>query len=88
MIVEFDTNKFCSVRAKDKNGEWFRIEGKCLRCGKCGCETCDHFTHEIVDDKRIGKCKRQFEKPFLCALYPYDPHDKLKEGCGFKWIKE
>lgn len=88
MIVEFDTQKRHTTRAKDKNGDWWRVEGKCLRCGQCGCFGCEYFTHEVLDGKRVGKCKRVFTKPFLCAMYPYSPDTPLKPGCGFKWVKE
>ena len=85
MIVEFDTNQWKTLRAKDKAGAWHTLTGKCLRCGRCGCLPCDYFAHEVVDGKRIGKCLRQFEKPFMCAIYPYDPTAELKDGCGFRW---
>lgn len=88
MIVEFDTQHKHSTRAKDNNGNWWSVKGKCLRCGKCGCGKCDYFTHERIDGKMLGKCLRQFEKPFMCAIYPYDPDTPLKDGCGFNWEKE
>ena len=90
MIVEFDSSKFQSLRAKDKNGDWWKVTGKCLRCGNCGCieSRCIHFTHETVDGKKLGKCMRQFEKPFMCAIFPFDPDTPLPETCGFKWEKE
>lgn len=90
MIVEFDTKKRHSLRAKDKNGHWHRVLGKCLRCGKCGCikSKCQYLSYEKVDGKMIAKCLRQFEKPFLCAMFPYDPDSPLPKGCGFSWEKE
>ena len=90
MIVEFDTKKFRPVRVKDKRGNWWIVEGECLRCGKCGCITsgCVHFTREKLDGVWKGKCLRQFEKPFMCALFPYDPDSGLPEGCGFKFVKD
>ena len=85
MIIEFDSSKKHPTRAKDKSGKWRKLAGKCLRCGQCGCFPCDNFTHEVVDGKRIGKCLKQFEKPFMCTMYPYSPDDELKPGCGFRW---
>ena len=90
MRVEIETKTFSPTRAMDKNGEWWTLLGQCLRCGQCGCieSVCVHFTYEILNGKKTGKCKRQFEKPFMCVLYPSDPHQELKPGCGFKWEKE
>ena len=87
-IVEFDTNLFHSTRAKDEHGNWWRIEGKCLRCGKCCRHDCPYLTTEIVDKKEIYKCTIQFHKPFLCAMHPYEPDIPLNDGCGFKWVRE
>ncbi len=84
MIVEFDTNKWRTIRTKDRDGKWHILVGKCKRCGAC-CGECKDLAHEVVDGKRIGKCKIQFTKPFMCALYPSDPADGLKPGCGFRW---
>ena len=87
-IVEFDTRKRHPTRAQAKNGEWWRVHGKCLRCGRCCPQDCESFTHEVVDNKRIAKCAISFRKPFMCAVYPLDPFAPLKDGCGFSWEKE
>jgi hypothetical protein len=90
MIVVVDTKKFAPIRVQDKNGNWWTIKGKCKRCGKCGCvvSKCVHFTREKIDGVNIGKCLRQFEKPFMCVLYPFDPLKPLPKGCGFEFVKE
>lgn len=90
MIVEFDAKRNHTTRAQDKDGNWWLVEGECLRCGECGCikSECIHFTHEKLDGVMTGKCKRQFEKPFMCAVFPYDPDSPLPDGCGFGWTKE
>jgi hypothetical protein len=43
---------------------------------------------EVVDGKKIARCKAHFSKPFMCAIYPFDPYDPLPDGCGFSWEKE
>jgi hypothetical protein len=90
MIVVYDTKKHRTIRAQDKDGRWWCVEGDCLRCGGCGCikSKCIHFTREKLDGVMKGKCLRQFEKPVMCAMYPYDPASPLPEGCGLRWIKE
>ena len=88
MIVEFDTSRFCSTRAKDEHGSWWRVLGSCLRCGKCCLADCADLNNEVLDGVKKAKCVSQFYKPFMCAMYPYNPDAPLKDGCGFKWEKE
>lgn len=70
------------------NGEIWRVEGECSRCGKC-CERgiCQSYDHEVLNGKRIAKCNAQWSKPWQCKIYPMNPYEDLTEGCTYKWRK-
>lgn len=88
MVVEFDVSKSQTIRAKDGDGRWWRLNGKCLRCGKCctiGTTECKQLEYERIDGVMLAKCKVQFFKPFSCFIYPDDPTRPLEDGCGFSW---
>ena len=87
-LVVFDPNKMAVVKVRDKSGVWWKLEGKCLRCGKCCGRKCTDLTSEILDGKKMAKCNAQWTKRWGCMLYPIDPHQELRDGCGYSWTKE
>jgi len=94
MVVEFDRDSERVIRAQDNNGEWWKLEGECRRCGQC-CrdypEPCEHLDYEIVNNMKLAKCKIQrggLGKPWGCMVYPRNPDEALYPDCGFRWIKE
>lgn len=89
VVVEFDIRARTVLRARDADGKWWRLEGQCLRCGKC-CEdgNCPELKYETLDGKPQASCKVEWSKPWRCAVYPNDPHQELHEGCGYWWEAE
>jgi len=88
MQVVFDWKKMNVLKAQDKEGNWFVLNGECSRCGACCVwENCNHLTYENINDKKVSKCKIQTIKPWHCAIYPKDPSAKLFDSCTFKWEK-
>ena len=80
------------------NGELWKLNGECNRCGAC-CEktkmmikefqkedgTCKHFSFETVDGNKLGKCAIMWARPAFCMLYPRNPYEKLDDECSYSW---
>ena len=84
-------NKGKVLEAEDKDGNWYKIMGNCLRCGKCCKEVgCEYLYFESIENKNCACCKLQGRhggKPWGCMIYPNDPNEALPDYCGYKWRK-
>lgn len=82
-----------------KNGEIWKLEGECNRCGDC-CEHinipelvrdtgqgCKHLSYETWDGKEVSSCNIYWIRPCFCALYPRDPNEELFPNCSYKWVR-
>ncbi len=82
------------IRVLLSNGEAWKLNGKCLRCGEC-CHSnrggCESFEHEILNGVEVAKCnaRTQWAKPWQCKIYPTNPYDPKEqfETCGYSWEK-
>ena len=83
-----------------ENGEVWKLEGECTRCGICCGKTkmpivefqnkergCKHFCYETVNGEKLGKCNIIWTRPAFCMMYPNEPNEPLPEECGYKWKK-
>lgn len=78
------------------NGEVWKRNGYCNRCGMC-CDNikgdlakensndCKHQKHENLNDEKVSVCKIYWTRPYQCAVYPFDPYDELYEKCSYSW---
>ena len=81
-----------------ENGEVWELTGECNRCGQC-CEqtkmpvpelrnpdgSCKKYTRETENGIQQGKCNIMWSRPYWCAIYPRDPHEKLHDKCSYIW---
>ena len=71
--------------ARDRLGHWYRLVGKCNRCGGC----CKGYNCEYISFKDgVAVCAQHvqgFGKPWVCWLYPKNPDAKLDDRCGYSW---
>ena len=69
------------------NGKHYKIEGSCIRCGKCCEGKCHWFDRE--PDGSASCLIHGRAKPWDCFLYPAtrDPSNPLLEGCGYKIVE-
>ena len=87
-----------TVKQVEIDGELWELLGECSRCGKCCVESnmpvkdfqneegkCKHFSYEVENDIKVGKCAIHWGRPAFCMLYPRDPYAELNGGCSFKW---
>ena len=88
--IELDYKRGKILRSKDKEGNWWRLEGECGRCGRCcGNNEGGLCKHLIVHEDGITECKinKLWNKPGRCILHPYDPDKELFKGCAYRWVK-
>ena len=93
-IIQIETYTWKISRALGLDGNWYRLEGQCNRCGVC-CKTnrpdCPYLFYEEVDGAKLAGCKIQWDKFASCSCYPDEPDNPdrpLLPGCGYKWVKE
>lgn len=80
-----------------ENGETWRLEGECNHCGEC-CKgpgvpfeehgQCAKLSRE-VDELGAERhyCTIYWQRPWICALWPRDPHKCLPEKCSLRWVR-
>lgn len=70
-------------------GRYWKILGKCSRCGECCISRCEKVIKEIIDGKVQYRCGIQHRKPADCSLYPCTPlikdHFKATPSCTFSF---
>jgi len=95
-IIEIDRDNARVIRSQDLEGNWWKLEGKCNRCGVC-CEMystppCPHLTYKQDDGDKKAFCliHKFFKgKPWGCIIYPRFPEEANEiPECGYTWTKE
>lgn len=97
-IVNFENPRGYVEQVELDNGEVWRVEGYCNRCGECCHSTvpplyrneeggCRFLVYENVDGHRVSRCETYFDRPMGCALYPKDPYAKLPDKCSYNWVR-
>jgi len=87
--IELDYKRGKILRSKDKEGNWWKLEGECKRCGRCCGDNEGGLCKHLIFEDGIAVCKinKLWNKPGRCVLHPYSPDRKLFQGCGYKWVK-
>lgn len=91
LVIEIDFTRRKVVRSKDREGNWYRLEGECKQCGKCcGLPGFARHCEYMIKENGLYKCKLHEtpRKPFICVMYPYNPKQWLHKDCGYKWVRE
>jgi len=88
-IIIYDYNARHPLFFIESDGSIWQIEGSCEGCQRVCCDAfpamypefsdgkggCSEYVRETVDGKPKGRCKRHWNKPLGCALYPFNaPH--------------
>lgn len=100
MILVYDDVKRHPV-AICSEGRYWKILGSCNRCGQCCMDVhfnewenfkdetgkCNYLYSETVDDILLYGCSKVWNKPYGCALYPFNPLDKnhFLPSCSFSF---
>jgi len=84
-----------------KDEKYWKILGDCNRCGQCCLDVhfnewdgmknetgkCNYLDYETVNDIGQYVCTKQWNKPYGCALYPFNPLDEnhFLPTCSFSF---
>ena len=83
------------------SGRYWEILEECNQCGKC-CEDvsfqewdgvidenkrCSFLINETIDGISIGRCGKEWNKPFACAMFPFNPlqENHIPEYCKYSF---
>jgi len=88
-LVKITVDLATGALSFEVGGKRYRVEGECLRCGKC-CEGRCHWLDYEEDGKTAECLLHGRSKPWDCFLYPatHSPNKPLFEGCGYKIVEE
>ncbi len=89
-VEEGDDAVLRVLRAQDKEGRWWRVDGECVRCGDCCTPASGEFCQwrTIVDGLIFCSLQPEIMKPWNCAIVPRCPEIELPSTCGYTWTAE
>lgn len=87
-MIVYDLNKKQPILIAEDN-KYYQVLGNCNRCGECCLDVhfnewdgfkdetgkCNYLYTETVDEVLLHACSKAWNRPFGCALYPWNPSD-------------